>query len=77
MSFLASHTPKTDFDNVFFMLLTNKINERFEKRKLDTITKDIKFCDNNFMRVIYWIKDINKLGMSYSRIFKAILKGVS
>lgn len=77
LSFLASHTPKTDFDNVYFMLLSNKINERFEKRKLDTITKDIKLCDNIFMRVIYWIKDINKLEMSYSRIFKAILKGVS
>lgn len=75
--FLSQSSVKEDLDRLLLDLLTRNMNTRFEKRKIDTITKDVKFSNNILKRVVYWMKLYQSLNLSSSQFIKAILKGVS
>lgn len=76
-SFLSHSSVRNDLDRLLLDLLTRNMNARFEKRKIDTITKDVKFCNSILKRVVYWIKLYRSLNISSSQFTKAILKGMS
>lgn len=75
--FLSHSSEKKELDRLLLDLLTQKINGRFEKRKIDTITKDVKFSNNILKRIVYWMKQYRSLNISSSQLIKAILKGIS
>lgn len=72
--FLSHSSEKKELDRLLLDLLTQKINGRFEKRKIDTITKDVKFSNNILKRIVYWMKQYRSLNISSSQLIKAILK---
>lgn len=76
-SFLSHSSVRNDLDRLLLDLLTRNMNARFEKRKIDTITKDVKFSNSILKRVVYWIKLYRSLNISSSQFIKAILKGIS
>lgn len=76
-SFLSHSSVRNDLDRLLLDLLTRNMNARFEKRKIDTITKDVKFSNSILKRVVYWIKLYRSLNISSSQFVKAILKGIS
>lgn len=75
--FLSQSSVKDDLDKLLLDLLNRKMNARFEKRKMDTITKDVKFSNHILSRVVYWMKLYHSLNISSSQFIKAILKGIS
>lgn len=76
-SFLSHSSVRNDLDRLLLDLLTRNMNSRFEKRKIDTITKDVKFSNRILKRVVYWIKLYRSLNITSSQFIKAILKGIS
>lgn len=76
-NFLSHSSVRNDLDRLLLDLLTRNMNARFEKRKIDTITKDVKFSNSILKRVVYWIKLYRSLNISSSQFIKAILKGIS
>lgn len=75
--FLSNSSVKNEMDKLLLDLLTQNISARFEKRKIDTITKDVKFSNNILRRVVYWVRLYHSLDIPASKFLKAILKGVS
>lgn len=75
--FLSKPLPKDELDKILLKLLNSKLDGRFEKRKLDTITKDMKFSKNVLKRLFYWMKRYHSLNITFSQFTKAILKGMS
>ena len=75
-AFLKRLVPKSQLDRRLKYLLESNIDNRFNKRYQDTITKDIRNSRNKVFRISYWIRRFGQLDIDRKYFTKAILKGL-